>query len=398
MKKPINATEAKAIKESGLYRAGDTLYLYVGKNGSKSWIQRLKVNSKRHDIGLGSFSLVTLAEAKEKALANRRLARIESRNPLAEKRKSQAPIFRDAATRTLEMLSPTWRSAKGAANWWARMEQHVFPRMGDIHVNEIDRAHVLAVLTPIWTSKPETGRKVRQGIKATLEWCQAHGFIEHNFAGDAISGALPSMPAVKENFRSLPYAEIPEALETIRASRSSVSAKACLEFVILTACRSGEARLAKWEEIDLEKRTWTIPASRMKAGKEHRQPLNDAALAVLEQAKFVHDGSDLIFPSPTKKGKPLSDMSLTKMLRDMGLAERATVHGFRSTFRTWASENTNADHAVMELCLAHAVGSAVEQAYARSDLFTKRARLLAQWGSFVVGDDAGRRKVVALHG
>ena len=211
-----------------------------------------------------------------------------------------------------------------------------------------------------------------------------------------IDGALPSMPAVRENFRALPYQEVGEALEIVRASRASMSAKACLEFVILTACRSGEARNAEWSEIDMEAREWRIPASRMKSGREHRVPLSNVVLEVLERVYPLSGGEGLVFPSPVRKAKPLSDMSLTKVLRDTGLAEKAVVHGFRSSFRTWASENTNADHAVMELSLAHAVGSAVEQAYARSDLYAKRARLMDQWGHFVAGGERG--KVVQLHG
>ena len=263
-----------------------------------------------------------------------------------------------------------------------------------LRVDEIDRTHVLAVLTPIWTGKPETARRVRRNIRATLEWCMANGYAETNVAGEMVSGALPTMPAVKANHRSLPYQEVGEALEIIRASRASMSAKACLEFVILTACRSGEARVATWDEINLESKEWRIPASRMKTGKEHRQPLSDEALSVLEQAREIADGSDLIFPSPVRRGKPMSDMTLTKVLRDTGLAERAVVHGFRASFRSWASERTNADHAVMELSLAHAVGNSVERAYARSDLFAKRARLMAQWGAFVSGTRGG--KVVEL--
>ena len=203
------------------------------------------------------------------------------------------------------------------------------------------------------------------------------------------------MPSVKAHFRSLPYTDIPRAVEIIRSSRASLATRACLEFVILTACRSGEARFAQWSEIDIEERLWTIPAARMKQGREHRQPLNDQALAVLKNMQVLQDESDLIFPSPARKGKPLSDTSLTKVLRDNGLADRATVHGFRSSFRTWASEKTNAHNAVMELSLAHAVGSSIEQAYARSDLLAKRRTLMQRWANFIAGD---KGKVVMLHG
>ena len=238
-------------------------------------------------------------------------------------------------------------------------------------------------------------RKLRQRIRAVLAWAQAHGHVEHNFAGEPINGALPSMPAVKSHFRALPYQEIASALDTVEASGASMAAKLCLRFLILTASRSGEARSATWAEIDEDARLWVIPGSRMKGGAEHRQPLSDAAMIVLDQARVLDDGSRLVFPSPVRRGRPLSDMALTKLLRDVALADRATVHGFRTCFRTWASEKTSADHAVMELSLAHAVGSSVERAYARSDLLAKRRRLLDQWGRFVA-ETGGDAKVVAL--
>ncbi len=212
----------------------------------------------------------------------------------------------------------------------------------------------------------------------------------------AFSLAMPAMPAVRQHMRSLSYTEVPEAIEVVRNSRASLPARACLEFVILTACRSGETRLARWREINFDEHLWIIPPVRMKQGREHRQALCVQAITLLKSLHELRDECDLVFPSPMKKGKPLSDMSLTKVLRDNGLADHATVHGFRSSFRTWASERTDADHAVMELCLAHAVGSAVEQAYARSDLLAKRRRLMDQWGSFVVGSND--RNVVQFHG
>ena len=385
----FTATKAKTLKMPGRYRAGPTLYLNISPSGAKSWVQRLTISGVRRDIGLGSFSLVSLEKARRRAHENR-VAVEDGRDIVAERRKAKMPAFKEAAARTYETLKPRWRSDKVSKNWWQILERHAFKRIGDIPVDRLGREDVLAVLTPLWTSKPEMGRKLRRGIKAILSWAQSHGYVEHNIAGEAIDGALPTMPSVKENYRALPYAEVPEALEIVRESRASLAAKACLEFVVLTACRSGEARNAVWDEIDLEAREWRIPGARTKSGREHRQPLSDQAVAVLEKAREIADGSGLIFPSPVRKGQPMSDMTLTKVLRDTGLAEKAVVHGFRSSFRTWASERTNADHAVMELALAHAVGSAVEQAYARSDLFAKRARLMESWGRFVAGDERGK--------
>ena len=273
-------------------------------------------------------------------------------------------------------------------NWWGSLELHAFPVIGEVKVDRIRRSDVLAVLEPIWAVRPETARRVRQRIRTILRWCEAHDYCAGNAAGEALNGALPPMPRLQSHHRALPYREAAEALETVDASDASVSAKLCFRFLVLTAARSGEARGAIWDEIDEAAREWRIPAGRMKGGVQHRVPLSDAALAVLEQASQLRDDSGLVFPSPARPGRPMSDMTLTKVLRSTGLAERATVHGFRSTFRDWAAECTNAPHAVMELSLAHAVGSSVEQAYARSDLIAKRRALMDQWGSFVTGEGA----------
>ena len=394
MRTKLTAIEAKSIKTPGFYRAGETLYLNVAPGGSKSWVQRLMIRGKRRNMGLGGYPLVSLAEARDKAFQNRKLAR-SGGDPLAKKRKARLPTFEQAADKTFEANRARWRSDKTARNWAQGMKKHVLPAIGDLRVDRIGREDVLRILTPIWTTKPEVARKQRNRIRAVLSWCQAHGFIEHNVAGEMIDGALPAMPAVKEHFRALPYQEVSAALETVEVSGASLAAKLCFRFLVLTATRSGEARGAAWSEIDLKAKEWRISASRMKAGAEHRVPLPDAALAVLEQAQILQDGSDLIFPSSVKRATSLSDMALTKVLRTTGLAARTTIHGFRSSFRDWAGEYTNTAHAVMELSLAHKVGTAVEQAYARSDLLAKRRRLMEQWAAYITGSDAD---VVQLHG
>ena len=392
----LTAVEVRSLSAPGRYGDGETLFLNISPGGSKSWIQRIVINRKRRDIGLGPFPVIGLAEARRRAF-NNRVAVASGRDPLAEKRRATTPTFRQAAQRTFEAIRPSWRNNKTSANWLQQLEKRVFPVLGDMPVDSIGREDVLRVVTPIWTSKPQIARKLRQRIRATLRWCQAHGYVEHNVAGEAVEGALPSMPAVKAHFRALPYREVSEALDVIDASRASLSARACLRFVAFTACRSGEARGATWDEIDLEAREWRIPAARMKTGIEHRVPLSDGALTVLESVRPLRDRfNNLLFPSPSRPGKPLSDMTLTKVLRDTGLAARATVHGFRTSFRTWASERTNVPHAVCEMALAHQVGSSVERSYARSDLFEKRRRLMDQWAAYVTGETA--TKVVKLHG
>ena len=392
--KKMSAAKAKAISEPGRYNAGETLYLLVSDTGAKSWVQRLVVHGRRHDIGLGSFRFVTLAEAREQAFENQRTAR-RGGDPVAAKAKAKVPDFREAAMRTHEGLAAKWRNGKVSSNWIQQLERHAMKRLGNIPVDKITRNDVMAALSPIWTTKPEAARRVRGCIRATLAWAQASGYVDINMAGEMIDAALPSMRSKRKNLRSLPYGDVPGAIQIIRNSGASIAAKSCLEFVILTACRNGEARNATWSEIDLDKRLWTIPGERMKTGKEHRQPLSDAAIEVLISMQALGDKSGLIFPSSYKRGKPLSDMALTKLLRDNGLADKATVHGFRACFRSWAGECTGADHAVMELSLAHHVGDRTERAYARGDLLAKRRILMDQWGAYSTGNSG--QKVVKLH-
>ena len=388
----LTVAKIKSLSKLGLHSDGATLYLYVAPRGSKSWVQRLTIDGKRRDIGLGGFPVVGLTEARDKAFENRKLARAGG-DPLAEKRKNLAPTFREAAERTFEANRPRWRNAKVEKNWMQQLERHAFRVLGKMRVNQVGREEVLRVLTPIWTEKPETARKIRQRIRAILAWSQAHGFIEHNVAGEAINGALPAQPAFKQHLRALPYGEVSYALATVEASRASMAAKLCLRFTVVTASRSGEARCATWDEINLEAKTWSVPASRMKAGAEHRVPISEAALAVLAQAHTLRDESSFIFPSPARPGHPLSDMALTKVLRDTGLADRATVHGFRSSFRDWCAE-TGKPRELAEAALAHIVGG-VEGAYFRSDLFEQRRVLMQQWSDFLTGKSG---KVVKLRG
>ena len=380
----LTATRIRSLKTPGMHGDGGGLYLKVSRVGARSWIQRVTVAGRRRDLGLGRFPGVGLAQAREAAARNRSLI-ASGGDPLAEKRRAAIPTFREAAQRTFEANKPRWRNSKHTATWWQSLERHAFPILGDMPVDQIGREDVLQVLTPIWGVRMETARRVRQRIRAILKWSMAHGHIDHNVAGEAIDGALPPMPKVKNHLRALPYAEVGELIEAVQQSQASLAAKWCLEFLILTTTRSGEARGARWSEIDLDAAMWVIPGERMKSHAEHRVPLSSRALAILEEARTIDDGSGLVFPSPTRPGKPMSDMTLTALLRRLKVADRATVHGFRSAFRDWSAECTHAPHAVMELSLAHAVGNAVEAAYARSDLFDRRRALMDQWAAYLAG-------------
>ena len=390
----LTLAKCKTLKKPGLHGDGGGLYLLVKPTGGKSWCQRITILGKRRELGLGGFPTVSLAKARALAALNRATV-AEGGNPLADKRRGSAPAFRDAAADVHRINLPRWRSEKHAADWLATLERHAFPRLGDLAVDSISRFDVLEVLTPIWTTRPETARRVRQRIRTVMQWAIARGYAELNPAGEIIDGALPAMPKVKAHLRALPFREVPEALASINDSPSSPVTRACFRFLVLTAVRSGTVRGAQWAELDLDGREWHIPGHRMKSGSPHRVPLSDPALAILNDMQAIRDDSDLIFPSPVRRDRPISDMTLTKLLRDNGLAERTTVHGFRSAFRDWAAERTNAPHAVMELALSHKVGSAVEQAYARSDLIDKRRVLMDQWAQFVTAAPA---TVVQLHG
>ena len=378
----LSAAKVKAIEKPGMHGDGNGLYLRVTGSGSRSWMQRIVIHGRRRDMGLGSYPAIGLAEARALALANKALV-TAGRDPLAERHRANVPTFREAAKKVYDANVPRWRNGKHTVNWWGSLERHVFPVIGDVEVDRVRRNDVLAILEPIWGVRQETARRVRQRIRTVLRWCEAHDYCTGNVAGEVLDGALPRMPRLKAHHRALPYREVAAALETVEASAASLAAKLCFRFLVLTAARSGEARGAMWEEVDEATREWRIRAERMKGGVEHRVPLSEAAMAALARAGRLRDGSGLIFPSSTKPGKALSDMTLTKVLRTTGLAERATVHGFRSTFRDWAAECTDAPHAVMELSLAHAVGSSVEQAYARSDLIVRRRALMDQWAGFV---------------
>ena len=380
----LSATRVKALKEPGRYSDGGGLHLYISKAGRKSWVLRITIDGRRRDIGLGAFPSVSLAKVRVKA-GDHRAAVADGRDPLADKRAPAIPTFREAACAVHEANKPRWRNPKHVAGWMQSLERHAMPTLVNTPLDRIDRGDVLRVLTPIWTTRPETARRVRQRMRTVFRWAMAHGFMESNPAGEVIDGALPAMPKVKAHFRSLPYQEVGSALEEVDTSRASVSGKLCFRFLVLTAARSGEARGVTWDEIALQDPVWRIPSERMKAGIEHRVPLSRQAVDLLGEVSALRDESALVFPSPLKPGSPMSDMTLTKVLRSTGLAERATVHGFRSSFKNWALEQTDTPWTVSEAALAHVLGNSTEQAYARSDLFERRRALMQQWADYLTG-------------
>ena len=370
---------ARKVATAGPGRHGDGrgLFLYVKPSGTRSWVLRYQVMGKRHDLGLGAFPEVSLAMARDRALEARRMIQ-EGQDPIAKKRQAQPKTFKDAALELIESKRPGWKNAKHTAQWSSTLEIYAFPSLGRMQVASIQTADVVGVLKQIWNEKPETANRIRQRIEAVLDYAMALGVR----TGDNparwrghLDHLLPKPTKVRsvKHHPALAHTEIAEFMAEL-SGRAGVAARA-LAFTILTAARSGETRGAKWSEINLDAKIWTIPPERMKAGKEHRVPLTDAAMAYLEPKS---EDSRLLFESETKPGKPISNMSMTAVLRRMK-HDDITVHGFRSTFRDWAGETTGFPREVIAAALAHGIKDKAEAAYARSDLFEKRRSLMEAW-------------------
>jgi integrase len=386
----LTATAVKAAKATGRYGDGDGLFLLVGPKGARSWVCRVQKNGKRRDIGLGSEKKVTLALARERAAKARSQIEVGI-DPVAERRKAAGiPSFREAAALVYAENRKSWKNAKHSAQWLSSLEAYAFPTIGDVAVSEIDGPAVRDVLVSIWLAKPETARRVRQRIGTVMDWAIAKGYRTAPLPMAAINKSLPKSRAVAKHHASLPYGDVPAFMARL-GERESMG-RLALAAAILTAVRSGEVRGATWAEIDLERALWTIPAERMKAGREHVIPLSDAALRVFERAReFREVGSEYVFPGMAR-GKPLSDMTLTKVCRDMAI--EGVPHGFRSSFRDWVSEETSFDGTVAEMALAHAIENKVEAAYRRGNLLDKRRALMAAWGDYCEGATANVVRLV----
>lgn len=365
---------------------GNGLMLAVQPGGSKSWVQRIVIHGRRRAFGLGGYPLVSLREAREEAFSNRALAR-RGGDPLALRARRDIPDFATAMATVIDIQAGGWKdSSKSAAQWESSLAAYAFPVFGSKRVDQITSADVMAAVLPIWATKRETASRVRQRISAVMRWAVAQGYRADDPAGPAVLQALPKGVATpKTHHRALPYSEVAEAVRLVKGSGAWLGTKLAFEFLVLTACRSGEVRGAQWSEVDIDAATWTIPADRMKAKAEHRVPLSSRCLEVLDESKRLVGliapvpTGDLLFPSIT--GRVLSDSTVSKLLRELGIP--AVPHGFRSSFRDWAAEQTNTPHAVMEAALAHVVRNQAEAAYARSDLFDRRRGLMERWAAHV---------------
>ncbi|MXZ61087.1 MAG: tyrosine-type recombinase/integrase [Acidobacteria bacterium] len=384
----LSARFVATIEQPGRYgdgRGSGGLSLLVKHTArghlAKSWAQRINLDGRQRNLGLGSWPHVSLAEAREKCALNLAARR---RGELVTGRQRTVPTFEEAVEKVIAVHGAGWKDdGRQEKLWRASLRDHAMPKLGGRPVHRINTADVMAVLLPIWNEKRVTARRVRQRIGAVMRWAVAQGYREDNPAGEAIGAALPKNGFRPQHHRALPYAEVGEAIQTVRASSAYPTTALAFEFLVLTACRSGEVRGALWKEIDIEGREWRIPAERMKTGREHRVPLSRRAMAVLQEARRLADGSGFVFPSA--RGRPLSEVAMPTMVRKLGIG--AVPHGFRSSFRDWAAECSDAPREVCELALAHVNTNAIEAAYRRTDMFERRRALMEQWGAFLAATE-----------
>jgi integrase len=387
----LNARAVATITKYGRHADGGGLYLSISPNGGRRWVFLFRWHGKPTEIGFGSARDVTLARARE--LASQARAKLaEGINPKDVRRATGGATFGECADRVIEAMRPSWRNRKHAAQWEMTLRNYAAP-LRRLPVDKISTDDVLSVLKPLWSDRPETASRLRGRIERVLDAAKAHGLRSGENPArwrGHLNQLLPKRQRLTHGHHAaMPYGELPSFISELQA-RQATAARA-LEFAILTAVRSGEVLGARWSELDLNRAVWTVPAARMKAGREHRVPLSRRALKI---AKAMHEarGGDFVFPGQ-KVGKPLSVTALEKVLRRMKVDE-VTVHGFRSAFRDWAAECTNFTNEVCEAALAHVIENKAEAAYRRGDLFDKRRKLMEAWAVFCAGSKPS--KVVAF--
>ena len=387
MKTPtlLTARFVESIKLPGRYGDGRgsfglTLNVHKSKSGriTKSWIQRLAINGRITHLGIGQYPIITLAEARKLAVENKR-AVVHGNDP-----RTSIPTFAEAVEKVIENYAAGWKDeGKSEKQWRASLRDYVMDRIGQKRVDEIATADLMAVLIPHWQTKNETMRRVWQRIGAVMKWSIAQGYRKDNPAGESLRAVLPKNSIRRGHQKALPHGGVSAAIAKIRASGAFWATKAAFEFMALTVVRSGECRLATWDEIDLENRTWTIPADRMKAKREHRVPLSDQTVEILHDARDRTGGCGLIFPSKT--GRAMSDSTISKLVRENEI--ECVPHGMRSSARDWMSELTDYPYEVCELVLAHVNNNRIEAAYRRSDLYERRRTLMQEWANYVRADN-----------
>ena len=384
----LTAKFVEHVSDAGKYYGQYGLFLHVRRSGAKKWLQRYTFKGRRREIGLGSAQIVSVATARKNAYQNLVLVS-EGIDPIEDKKQdSLIPKFEAAARKVHEENRPTWRNAKHAAQFITTLETFAFPVIGNLSVTEINSSHILRILSPIWVTKAETAKRVRQRLSTVFKYCVAQQWRTDDPANIAIVEALPNLKKKVQHRKSISYNDIAAFIETVSNSSAGLSTKLGLEFLILTATRSGEVRNARWDEVNGS--LWTIPAERMKAGVAHRIPLPSRCMEILQEAQTISQGSGFIFEG-TKPSKPLSENTFNKLMKELGLEVHA--HGFRTSFRTWTQEKTNYPREIAEAALAHSLRDKAEAAYARSDLLEKRTEMMEAWANFI---SASKDNVISI--
>lgn len=385
--KALTAVHVRNVKKPGKYADGNGLYLVVDPSGAKRWMLRTVILGKRCDLGLGSVRLVSLAEAREEAVRIRRKAH-DGEDPLAERRRATlvVPTFKEAAEIVHKAHAATFKNEKHKAQWLASLKTDVFPILGSLRVSAIQSGDILKVLAPIWTAKPETARRLKQRMKVVFDWAKASGYRPGDNPVDGVTMVLPKVRHGATHHAALSYAQVPAFLEQLRECDAGEGTRLAFEFLILTAARTSEAVGARWDELDLDGRVWTIPGARIKAGREHRVPLSPRCIEIVKRAQQLAGDSAFVFPG--RGGKvPLSNMAFLMLLRRLKRTD-ITAHGFRSSFRDWSAEKTRFSRSVCEAALAHVVSDKTEAAYFRSDLFEQRRNLMNVWEAYATSPSA----------
>jgi integrase len=365
----------------GRHSDGRGLYLVVREGGSRAWVLRTQIDNKRRDLGLGSASRLSLAEARKKAAEYQvKLLRGEEVGATAEPRKAIAPTFAEAARACHKALKSGWANKRHRDSWLSSLENHIIPHIGSVSVDAINSVMVRDAVAPIWLIVPETAERVLQRIGTVLDYAHLEGWCPHEAALRSVRKGLPRRQAEENHFVAMPYNEVPAFVQQIGALPAAAGRDALL-FTIFTAVRSGETRMATWPELELEKAIWSIPANRMKMKKAHVVPLSEPVIALLKR-RWALRSDDTGFVFSNSGEKPLCDMTMTKVLRDFGLA-KTTVHGFRSSFTDWAAERTRFPKEVVDKALAHHLPDKVEAAYRRTDFFERRRRLMTSWSKYL---------------
>ena len=382
-KNKLTSLAIKKLKTPGRYSDGNNLYLKIEDTGSRRWILRLTINGKRRDMGLGSFSFINLADARELASQYNKLAK-SGIDPIQErlKEKGQQITLKECTYKVHALNKPIWKTDLLARQWINSFEHHVFPIIGHLTISQIQSVDIMNVLTPIWNTKHDTAKKLKQRLRVVFKWCRAQGYFTGDNPVELAEMALPRLKLNKKHHKYLPYDQLPDFIKKLKDTPIILSNKLAIEFAILTAGRTSEILKAQWDEIDFSNKLWTIPKDRMKANKEHIVPLSDRSIAILKESQKNYPNAKYIFPSELNLEKPLSSNTMLFAIQKR-MNTNVTTHGMRTSFKVWASEVTNFQNEVSEMALSHSIPNKVEAAYRRGNLLEKRRLLMQCWVDYL---------------